>query len=149
MFRNKMVSAYFLLVGVPLLVLLLVLRAGAGLSAPEVGAVRTAAASAPPAAMNLFLLVLQVAVILLGSRLVGLLFKRIKQPQVIGEMVAGILLGPWLLGWAAPWVSKAVFPTASLGYLNALSQIGLVFFMFLVGIALNPRELKDTDTRPC
>src|SRR5580704_250828 len=56
-----------------------------------------------------------------------MLFKRIKQPQVIGEMVAGILLGPSLLGWAAPWVSKAVFPTASLGYL----------------IALNPRELRE------
>jgi Kef-type K+ transport system membrane component KefB len=71
-----------------------------------------------------------------------MLFKTIKQPQVIGEMVAGILLGPSLLGWAAPWISKVVFPPASLGYLNALSQIGLVFFMFLVGIALNPRELK-------
>jgi Kef-type K+ transport system membrane component KefB len=58
-------------------------------------------------------------------------------------MVAGILLGPSLLGWAAPWVSGVVFPAASLGYLNALSQIGLVFFMFLVGVGLNPRALRE------
>jgi Kef-type K+ transport system membrane component KefB len=140
--RNRLIPAYFLLVGLPLLVLLLVLKAGAGLIAPAAGSVRAAAAAAPPAAMNLFLLVLQVAVILLASRLVGILFKKIHQPQVIGEMVAGILLGPSLLGWAAPWASSALFPAASLGYLNALSQIGLVFFMFLVGIGLNPRELR-------
>src|SRR5580692_8984853 len=101
MFRKNLVPAYFLLVGVPLMALLLVLKAGAGLSAPTAGIIRTgAAAGAPPAAMNLFLLVLQVAVILLASRCVGMLFKKIKQPQVIGEMVAGILLGPSLLGWA-------------------------------------------------
>jgi Kef-type K+ transport system membrane component KefB len=58
-------------------------------------------------------------------------------------MTAGILLGPSLLGWAAPSVSAAVFPAASLGYLNALSQIGLVFFMFLVGVGLNPRALRE------
>jgi Kef-type K+ transport system membrane component KefB len=71
-----------------------------------------------------------------------MLFKRINQPQVVGEMVAGILLGPSLLGWAAPEVPSFLFPAPSLGYLNALSQIGLVFFMFLVGISLNPSELK-------
>jgi Kef-type K+ transport system membrane component KefB len=87
--------------------------------------------------------VLQVAMVLLTSRLVGMLFKPIKQPQVIGEMVAGILLGPSMLGWVAPSVSNAVFPAASLGYLNALSQIGLVFFMFLVGVGLNPSALRE------
>jgi Kef-type K+ transport system membrane component KefB len=86
--------------------------------------------------------VLQVTVVLAASRLVGTIFRKIKQPQVVGEMVAGILLGPSLLGWAAPEVSKFLFPAASLGYLNALSQIGLVIFMFLVGVSLNPRELR-------
>ena len=143
MSRNRLIPAYFGLVGVPFLALFLVLKAGAGLTAPAVGSARAVIVNAPPAAMNLFLLVLQVAVILLASRLVGMLFKKIKQPQVIGEMVAGILLGPSLLGWVAPAVSTALFPASSLGYLNALSQIGLVFFMFLVGIALNPRELRE------
>jgi Kef-type K+ transport system membrane component KefB len=121
----------------------MVLKAGAKLSPSASEPFRTAAASATPASLNLFLLALQVAVVLLASRLAGLLFKRIKQPQVIGEMVAGILLGPSLLGWAAPWAANALFPAASLGYLNALSQIGLVFFMFLVGVELNPQALRE------
>jgi|HubBroStandDraft_1064217.scaffolds.fasta_scaffold01803_9 Kef-type K+ transport system membrane component KefB len=90
---------------------------------------------------DLFHLVLQIAVILVAARIVGFLFQKINQPQVMGEMVAGILLGPSLLGWVAPGVSAALFPAASLGYLNALSQVGLVVFMFVVGLALNPSEL--------
>jgi Kef-type K+ transport system membrane component KefB len=72
-----------------------------------------------------------------------MLFKKIHQPQVIGEMAAGILLGPSLLGWVAPDLSAHLFPAGSLGYLNALSQIGLVLFMFVVGVSLHPDELKD------
>lgn len=142
MSRNKLIRAYLLLVGIPLVFMIFVLKMGSGVSAGAAKVARVVPASVPPAAMNLFLLVLQVAVILLVSRGVGMLFKWIKQPQVVGEMVAGIMLGPSLLGWLAPGISHAVFPPASLGYLNALSQIGLVFFMFLVGIGLNPGELK-------
>jgi Kef-type K+ transport system membrane component KefB len=91
--------------------------------------------------LDLFHLVLQIAVILVAARLVGFLFQKIHQPQVMGEMVAGILLGPSLLGWLAPGVSAALFPPASLSYLNALSQVGLVVFMFVVGLALNPSDL--------
>jgi len=91
--------------------------------------------------LDLFQLVLQIAVILVAARIVGFLFQKINQPQVMGEMVAGILLGPSLLGWLAPGVSAALFPPASLSYLNALSQVGLVVFMFVVGLALNPSEL--------
>ncbi len=143
MLRNKLIPAYLLLVGLPLLVLMGVLQIGSGLSAPAISNARQAAAAAVPAPMNLLVLVLQVTVILLASRLTGMLFKKIKQPQVIGEMVAGILLGPSLLGWVAPQISQVVFPASSLGYLNALSQIGLVFFMFIVGISVNPKELKE------
>jgi Kef-type K+ transport system membrane component KefB len=73
---------------------------------------------------------------------IGRLFKRIHQPQVMGEMVAGILLGPSLLGWVAPGVATALFPPSSLATLNALSQVGLLVFMFLVGLELNPRLLQ-------
>lgn len=93
--------------------------------------------------IDLFKLILQIGVVLLTARIVGLIFHKIRQPQVMGEMVAGILLGPSLLGWVAPTVSKALFPASSLGYLNALSQVGLVLFMFLVGLSLNPKELHE------
>ena len=91
---------------------------------------------------DLFKLVLQIAVILAVCRAVGSIFRRIGQPRVVGEMFAGILLGPSLLGWTAPGISAYLFPTASLGFLNALSQIGVVVFMFLVGLGINPKELK-------
>jgi Kef-type K+ transport system membrane component KefB len=58
-------------------------------------------------------------------------------------MFAGILLGPSLLGWIAPGISAYLFPPASLGFLNALAQIGVVVFMFLVGLGINPKELKN------
>lgn len=92
--------------------------------------------------LNLFTLVLQIAVVLAVCRLVGELFLRIHQPRVVGEMFAGIMLGPSLLGWVAPNFSAYLFPPASLGFLNALSQVGVVIFMFLVGLGINPRELK-------
>lgn len=92
--------------------------------------------------LHLPLLLIQIVVILLVARLVGVLFRKIHQPQVMGEMVAGILLGPSLLGWAAPEVALALFPTESLGFLNALSQIGLLLFMFLVGLELDPQILR-------
>ena len=91
---------------------------------------------------NLPTLLLQIGVILVAARLTGRLFRLIHQPQVIGEMVAGILLGPSLFGWLAPKLSALVFPPESLGYLNALSQIGLIVFMFLVGLELSPKELR-------
>lgn len=92
---------------------------------------------------NLFTLVLQIAVILALCRVVGSLFRLIHQPRVVGEMFAGILLGPSLLGWVAPSFSTYLFPSSSLGFLSALSQVGVVVFMFLVGLGINPKELKS------
>lgn len=81
------------------------------------------------------------------SRLVGALFERINQPLVIGEIVAGILLGPSLLGWLAPSWKAALFPLEVMSPLNVLSQVGLIFFMFLIGLELNPKYIRgNLDT---
>lgn len=89
------------------------------------------------------ILIMQIGTILLVSGVMGRICKRLHQPRVIGEMLAGILLGPSLLGWVAPGIGAALFPPSSLASLNALSQVGLLVFMFVIGLELNPRLLRD------
>lgn len=76
---------------------------------------------------------LSVVVILVVCRLVGRLLRPLGQPPVVGEMVAGVVLGPSVLGLLAPGVEKAVFPTELRPVLYVVGQIGLVVFMFLAG----------------
>ncbi len=68
------------------------------------------------------------------------------QPPVMGEMVAGIVLGPSVLGLLFPQVMAFLFPPASLETLRLLSQIGVVIFMFLVGMELNIQHLREKGT---
>jgi len=86
---------------------------------------------------SLPVLLLQIAVIVLFTRLVGFFFKKIGQPAVIGEIVAGILLGPSLLGWLFPGASGFIFPQSSLDNLQFLSQVGLILFMFVIGLEVD------------
>jgi len=85
----------------------------------------------------------QLILIVLVARLCGALAARVRQPAVIGEMVAGILLGPSLLGWLWPGLFHFVFPAPSLGALRLLSQIGVCLFMFVVGMELDLSQLKQ------
>lgn len=89
------------------------------------------------------ILLLQIIAIIIVARFFGMLFRKIGQPSVIGEIVAGIALGPSLLGMYFPEVSTFLFPASSLGNLGVLSQIGLVLFMFVVGMELDLNILKN------
>ena len=80
---------------------------------------------------------LQLAVILLAVRLVGQLARRFGQPQVVGEMIAGVLLGPSLLGALFPEFQARLFPEESESIIYAVSQLGLVLYMFLIGAEFN------------
>jgi Kef-type K+ transport system membrane component KefB/nucleotide-binding universal stress UspA family protein len=86
---------------------------------------------------------IQILLVIGLSRLVGLGFRRLNQPLVIGEIVAGIMLGPSLFGMIAPNVAAWFFPPETIPFLGVLSQIGLIFFMFLIGLELDPKYLKN------
>ena len=88
------------------------------------------------------LLLLQIVAILAVSRLFGFLFAKMGQPTVIGEILAGIVLGPSLLGKISPAAFNFLFAPESLDSLYVLSQIGLVLFMFIIGLELDLGEIK-------
>jgi len=94
---------------------------------------------AEPAAM----LLLQIISILLVSRIFGYFFSKMGQPTVIGEILAGIVLGPSLLGNLFPEAFTFLFAAGSLGNLYILSQVGLILFMFTIGMELNLGVLKS------
>lgn len=79
-------------------------------------------------------LFLQFAIILAACRLVGFLVKPLGQPQVVAEMITGVLLGPSLFGLLAPGLHAQLFPRESLPIIYAIAQIGLVLYMFLIGL---------------
>jgi Kef-type K+ transport system membrane component KefB len=86
-------------------------------------------------------LIISAGTILLAARALGWIFQRIGQPRVVGEMTAGIVLGPSLLGRFFPGAFAYVFPSSSLPVLTALSQLGLLLFMFVVGLEVDLKRI--------
>lgn len=86
-------------------------------------------------------------VVLAATTLCGRLAQKVGQPKVVGEMVAGVLLGPSLLGAIAPAATAAIFPTEVKSALYVLSTIGLTFFMFLVGASLDHGHTSARNVR--
>ena len=91
----------------------------------------------------LAILLAQIITIIIVARFFGWVFRKIGQPSVIGEIIAGIVLGPSLLGLYFPEFSLDLFPIESLGNLQFLSQIGLILFMFVIGMELDLKVLQN------
>ncbi len=148
--QNKRDIIYYgavLLVGIVVVVLLTLI--------PDPNAVSNGAESTIGDAFGIFLdlfkghiispfglLLLQVIVILIFARLVAWLFTKLGQPSVIGEIIAGIILGPSVMGWLWPEGFQFLFPSTSLYNIKLLSQFGLIFFMFVIGMELDLEEIK-------
>lgn len=92
------------------------------------------------------LLLIQFIVIMIVTRLFGYLVSFVAQPTVVGEIVAGIILGPSLMGALFPDMFIALFPKESLGNLHLISQLGLIFFMFVVGMELDFDKIKKQSS---
>ena len=88
---------------------------------------------------------LQMAAIIITCRVVGWLCRRtLGQPQVVGEMIAGVVLGPSLLGWIAPGIEAALFPAESKKLLYVGAQLGAGLYMFLVGLTFDREEFRQS-----
>jgi len=83
-----------------------------------------------------------IAVVMLAARLMGAAMVRLGQPRVMGEVLAGIALGPTLLGRLAPELQTALFPSDVIPYVGAAANLGLIFYMFLIGLELDFSQLK-------
>ena len=147
--KNRMTLFYVGFVGGFTLLGLLLLKLGGSMDKTAVAA---ASAGTPLQAFlagilhhlhsPLGLLLVQVMVVLVVARALGALALKLGQPSVVGEMIAGIALGPSLMGMLFPQVKEALFPPASLGNLQLLAQLGLVLFMFIIGIELDLGLIK-------
>jgi Kef-type K+ transport system membrane component KefB len=142
--KRRFVAGYAVLVGLPLIALILLIGVGEQRYVTEAAAMGAESAGAVGRPFHVLTLILQIATILIVARLFGKLFRWFGQPQVVGEMIAGVVLGPSVFGALAPAVSAYIFPPLSLDYLNALSQIGLLLFMFLIGLEMDARLLRGS-----
>ena len=140
---------YFLLLLIFVGGVWLILGAGAGLQPADTVAIPP---PEPDSSSSIFwqnfrapvsILLTQIVVILIVAGLFRRLFRRLGQPPVMGEMIAGIVLGPSVLGLFFPLALPFLFPPASLETLRLLSQIGVVLFMFTVGMEVNIQHLRE------
>jgi hypothetical protein len=127
--------------------LIAVAFASGWLSGHPAGHAHIAAAAAPSPIQLLARLLVAVAVIAALARACGLLARRAGQPAVLGEIVAGLILGPTVVRRLAPGVFHALFPATVLPNLNLLAQAGLVIFMFAVGLEVDRDMLRQRSGR--
>jgi len=87
---------------------------------------------------------LALSVVIIMARLMGAIFKLMHQPPVIGEVIGGIMLGPSLLGRLAPGVTAFILPPATAPFLGIIAQLGVILYMFLVGLELDLKVLRKS-----
>jgi Kef-type K+ transport system membrane component KefB len=134
--------AYPIMIAAAIGIFLLVRSVGSTLVAPPPPA-GAAAAGVPSSNADVLLhVLLALVVVIVAARACGALCKRIHQPPVIGEVIAGILLGPSLLGHISPAAYSYLLPQAVAPFLSIIAQIGVILFMFLVGLELDTEQLK-------
>ena len=141
----KIALAYALMIAVVIIAYLIIRGYGEGL--PSTVAIQAAkswantARSSSPDVMLHVLLALIVVIVM--ARTLGALFRAFHQPPVIGEIIAGVVLGPSILGRLAPGVASYVLPGSIAPFINVISQVGVILYMFLVGLELDPMLLRN------
>ena len=144
----RVTLGYGLLIAIALGIFAWIRSVGAGLiaPAPAKGAEVFRAGPETHGVDVLLHLLLALAVVIVAARLVGLFFRRLGQPPVIGEVIAGIMLGPSLLGRLAPSASAYLLPPSIAPLLGIIAQLGVIIYMFLVGLQLDTRYLRRSPS---
>jgi Kef-type K+ transport system membrane component KefB len=136
-------SAYVGMIVATIALVFLFDHAGRGLAAPAAAVAEGGSASVHgKSTVLVHVLITLVAVVVVGQVL-GRLFQRIGQPPVIGEVIGGILLGPSLLGKVWPEASAFILPTNVGPFIAVIAQLGVILYMFLVGLELNPAVIRE------
>jgi Kef-type K+ transport system membrane component KefB len=141
---RALVPAYGAMIAAAGALFLLVRRYGETLTAPaptRAPDIAGIAAGTPITNVVLHVLVALGAVVVAG-RILGRLFRWLGQPPVVGEVIAGILLGPSLLGRISPGLAAFVLPPSVAPYLGVIAQLGVMLYMFMVGLELNAGHLR-------
>jgi Kef-type K+ transport system membrane component KefB len=142
--RSRIILVYAASLAAAACIFLLIRRLGSslvGLGAPQAHAPAQATSSDTG---NVWMhVVLALFVVLVVARAVGAIFRKLNQPQVMGEVVAGILLGPSFFGWLAPGLASQVLSASVAPHLAVISQLGVVLYMFLVGLELDTDLLRQ------
>lgn len=140
---TRAVAAYGLMIGGVVLLYLWIRAYGETLGAPLASGTAIFGSAASRAnAGDLLHVLLALVVVIATARAMGSIFRSVGQPQVIGEILAGIVLGPSLLGRLAPGAEGYLFPATVGPALNIIAQVGVILYMFLVGLELDPALLR-------
>ncbi len=139
--QTRSYIGYFLSLVVVVIIYLLIRAYGDTLPAPA--PLHPSDSAVSQIHVNDFLhVLLALSLVIATARTLGWIFRLIHQPPVVGEMIAGILLGPSLLGYIAPGLSAYILPHSIAPLLNVISQVGVILYMFLVGLELDLSLLR-------
>ncbi|HEX6765090.1 MAG TPA: cation:proton antiporter, partial [Polyangiaceae bacterium] len=141
----KSILVYLALFGLAVGMFFLIRAKGETLVAPAAQAITAVPAPRAPVDVLKHVL-LALGVVMAASHALGAVFRLVRQPPVIGEVIAGILLGPSLLGRVAPNAQAWLLPREIVPYLGVIAQVGVILFMFLVGLELDTRLLRKRSS---
>ena len=140
--RRSSLLGYPAMIAAAVGVIALVLLRGETLAGPIRAADSALTATAPASPDVLLHVLLALLVIIVAARACGTICRRLHQPPVVGEVIAGILLGPSLLGRESPSALAFLLPSSIAPFLSIIAQIGVILFMFMVGLQLDTRQLR-------
>ena len=140
---TRAAAVYVLMIGALVLLYLWIRSYGETLGAPApAGSNIFGSAASRATQQDLLHVLLALVVVIATARAMGWVFRTFGQPPVVGEIIAGIVLGPSLLGRLTPGAEGYLFPATVGPFLNIISQVGVILYMFLVGLELDPALLR-------